>query len=128
MKPQDIRWRLFVFVVGVLLVLGVEFPLGSALGTNSRLTMPLLAVAYAIVAALLSLWFQHAGWRIALWLLAFDIFIAVGNVVMTNVPIPWQVILKTLLEEVPVVIAAFVGAVIGSYLRRRLANSQTDSP
>ena len=128
MKPQEIRWRLVVFVVGVLLVLGVEFPLGSALGANSRLTMPLVAVAYAIVAALLSLWFQYAGWRIAFWLLAFDIFIAVGNVVMTNVPLPWQVILKTLLEEVPVVIAAFVGAVIGSYLRRRLANSQTDSP
>ena len=128
MKPQEIRWRLFVFLVGVLLVLGVEFPLGSALGANSRLTMPLVAVAYAIVAALLSLWFQYAGWRIAFWLLAFDIFIAVGNVVMTNVPLPWQVILKTLLEEVPVVIAAFVGAVISSYLRRRLANSQTDSP
>jgi hypothetical protein len=125
-RPQDIRWRLLTFFAGMVLTIGVEFPLDSLL-SESHLILPILVISYGLVAAILAFYSQHKSWQVALLLVTLFVVVAVGNIVFIDVPIPWEAKIKALIEDTPIVIAAFLGAALGSFLKRRLKSASAPS-
>ena len=122
-------WRVRVFLVGVALVLVLILPIQGLLGTDSRLLTPIFVASYGIVGGVLGFLFPEKGWRSGFWLVVFFLLLLLGSGLLVGSPIPWdwQKEIRNLIENAMIISAAFMGAAIGSLIRRRLgANSSTE--
>ena len=108
-------------------IFGVMLPLAYFLGDDSRLVIPITVISYAVLGVFLGFYFPGSAWEATLWLIGPFVLLAIGNVIFVGARPPWiwSREIRGLLEDAAIVAAAFLGAALGSFLKRRLTSSST---
>ena len=123
-RVNSIRRKALAVFVGTALFFILPITIGSLLGDNTPLYLPLLVAPYGMSGAFLGFLWPDVGWRLGLWLsaiwppmLLFMLFLGGDALMKEHVDLKGTV--RDLLGYLMIMIAACLGAEVGAIIRRR---------